>query len=447
MTRSRRPRAVAVVFALAVAMLVVAGVTITSDSRQDEPVRPGPVSGPAAAGQEPVPGADLAATTRALQQRLDRLPGDYTAWASLGLAYVQQARITGDPTYYPKAEGALENSLARRPAGNDAAHTGLASLAAARHDFHEALRQARHAQRLNPYGAANQGVLGDALIELGRYEQAFAELQRMVDLQPGVASFTRVSYAWELRGEVGRARGALERALDFSTTPSDAAYCLYHLGELAWNSGQLDAAEGHYTQGVRRDPGYAPLIAGQAKVAAARGDAELALDRYREVVRRRPEPSYVIAYAELLAALGRDERATRQYAVVDATRRLYEAQGVRVDLEIALFDADTGHPDAALEAARAAWRQRRTVHTEDAYAWALHASGRDRDALPHARAAARLGTKSAQFAYHRGMIERALGRYGSAEAALQRALRLNPYFSPLHAPRARAALDDPAAAR
>src|SRR5437870_8198189 len=40
----------------------------------------------------------------ALQGRLRAVPQDWRAWAALGSAYVQQARITGDPTWYPRAE-------------------------------------------------------------------------------------------------------------------------------------------------------------------------------------------------------------------------------------------------------------------------------------------------------------------------------------------------------
>ena len=51
------------------------------------------------------------------------------------------------------------------------------------------------------------------------------------------------------------------------------------------------------------------------------------------------------------------------------------------------------------------------------------------------------GVRSAPFTYHLGEIERALGRTGPARRHLAEALRIHPSFSPLHAPRARAALD------
>jgi hypothetical protein len=39
------------------------------------------------------------------------------------------------------------------------------------------------------------------------------------------------------------------------------------------------------------------------------------------------------------------------------------------------------------------------------------------------------------------MIERQLERYGAARRRLAEALRINPHFSPLHVPAARAALE------
>ena len=45
--------------------------------------------------------------------------------ASLGLAYVQEARITADPSYYPKAEGVLRRSIALDRKDNDVAATDV----------------------------------------------------------------------------------------------------------------------------------------------------------------------------------------------------------------------------------------------------------------------------------------------------------------------------------
>jgi len=432
-------RSTVIVVVLSTVMLAL-GVLFTRGGPVQPAAPPSGRSGPEVVAT--LTGEDLGGTITALQSRLRRLPGDHPAWASLGIAYVQQAAITGDPTYYPKASAALRRSLRVEPDGNAAALTGLAALAAARHDFTEALEYARSAKRINPYGAANQGILTDALQQLGRYAEARKELQRMLNLQPGVSSFTRASYSYELDGQLRPARMALQRALEIATRPSDVAFCLYYLGELAWNSGDLDRAARHYAEGLRQDPSYTPLLAGRAKVAAARGDIDTAVRQYDEVVKRLPLPSYLIAYADLLRSVGRERQATRQEAVLAATNDLFEAQGVNVDLESALFYADRGRPQAAFLAARAVWDRQHSVDAADALAWALHVNGRDRAALRHSEQALRLGTHSALFTYHRGMIERSLGRSGAARESLRDALEINPYFSPLLAPRAKVVLED-----
>ncbi|HEY0486697.1 MAG TPA: tetratricopeptide repeat protein [Mycobacteriales bacterium] len=379
-------------------------------------------------------GQDLGAAVARAQQRLRDVPADYTTWAELGLAYVQQARITADPTYYPRAEGALRRSLAVHPADNAPARVGLGALAAGRHDFAGALTEGRRALAIDPYDSAAYGVVGDALVELGRYDEAYRAIQRMVDLAPGTSSYARASYTWELRGDVSRARQDFQLALDVAPSPDDAGFALYYLGELAWNAGDLRTARSRYDEGLRRAPAYLPLREGQAKVLAAEGRTADAVAVYRSLVARLPQPSYVIELGDLLAATGDRAGADQQYALVRAEERILAANGVDVDLELALFEADHGHPAAALAAARKTYTVRRGILAEDALAWALHAAGRDAEALPHARAAERLGYRSASLRYHLGMIERALGDRTGSRRDLGAALEINPHFSALQAP-------------
>ncbi len=375
----------------------------------------------------------------ALQARLRSLPGDWTAWAALGSAYVEQARLTSDPTYYPKADGALARSLQIRP-GNDLALTGQAMLANARHDFGGALPLAVAALAANPFSSTAQGARGDALTELGRYDDAAAAFQAMVDLKPGLASFARVSYLSELRGDVAAARTAMQRALTDAATPADAAFALYNLGELDRTHGHLDAARQEFSAGLARAPSYLPLVAGQARVSAESGDVNGALADYANLVVRLPQPAYLIEYGELLESLGRREEARRQYDLVRTEEQLFASSGVNVDLEMALFEADHGDPKAALAAASAELARRDSVFVDDAMCWALHAVGRDREALAHCARAARLGTPNATFHYHRAVVEAAVGEPAGAAADLRAALALNKDFSPLFAPRARALL-------
>ena len=239
-----------------------------------------------------------------LQSRLRALPTDWQAFASLGLAYVQQGRITADPSYYPKAQGVLRRSLALEQDANFAAMVGMAALASARHDFAAALRWGERAKAINPYNGNVYGVIGDAQVELGRYREAFATFQTMVDTRPGVASYARVSYARELMGDMSGAIQAMEAARDIAGTPADTAWASFQLGELHFNRGDLAAAQAAYAFGARTDVNAVPSFAGLAKVAWARGHLRKAIVGYTDVVARFPSPEYVIALGDLHASLG-----------------------------------------------------------------------------------------------------------------------------------------------
>ena len=373
----------------------------------------------------------------ALQQLLRRLPRDHRSWSALALAYVEQARITADPSYYPKAEKAVARA-ARLAPGDSVMLTARASLEAARHDFHHALRDASAAIDVNPYSAPAWAIRSDALTELGRYADARRAASRADDLDPGPSTFARLSYQAELRGDLPEATRLMRLSLAAATTSAPSyAFASFHLGELARTAGDLRAAKRHYDAALGADPTYAPAIAGRARIAAARGNISGAVRDYREVVGRLPLTEYVVELADLYLATGQPQLAKEQIAVAQASATLQKANGVRTDLETALLEADHGSPAAALSAARAEWSVRQTVHTADAMAWALHAAGRDRDALVYARQATALGTRDARLLFHRGAVEAALDMTGAARMHLRAALQIDSGVAPLREQQAR----------
>lgn len=369
----------------------------------------------------------------AAQAKLARHERDPRTWAELGAAYVEKARITANPAYYPKADGALRKSLAQQPDGNGPALVGMGALANARHDFAAARSFGEQARAVLPDTAEVYGVLTDALTQLGDTEAATAALQRMLDLEPGVSSFTRAAYEFELHGRVDDARQALDRALADAIDPADIAFCRYRLGELAFDNGDVEGAARHYAAGLRAVPDDPPLLQGRAKVAAARGQTGKALAGYRDLVARLPSIQYLQEYALLLTSAGEPELAASQYALIEQQRELQAASGASDDLAAAQVAADRGDAGQALTLATAEWARRQPVFAADALAWALHLNGRDAEALTYADQAARTGWRNATFSYHRGMILAGLGRDAEAGTALADALRVNPNFSPVEA--------------
>ncbi|MEV5015010.1 tetratricopeptide repeat protein [Streptomyces sp. NPDC053780] len=382
----------------------------------------------------------------ALEARLRAQPRDFEGWAALGLAHVELARTDGDPSRYPRAERALKRSLELRP-GNDRALSGRAALAAARHDFATALAYADRALAANPYDERALCSRVDALVELGRYDDAARAADTADTRRPGVPVFTRYAYVRELRGETDTARKVLERALAVASSPADVAYVATQLGHLARRQGDQPAALRHYARALAADDAYLPALEGRARARAASGDRDGAAGDLERVVARAPLPGPLVALGELYEVRGEPARAREQYALVDAWTALARAGGVEADLDTALAAADHGDRKAALRAARAEWDRRRTVHTADAVAWALHVNGLDREALPYARRAVATGYRDASFLYHLGVIERAVGRHGDARRHLSAALGLDPGFSPLGAREARRALKELEGAR
>jgi tetratricopeptide (TPR) repeat protein len=382
----------------------------------------------------------LAETITRAQDRLRTLPRDYQTWAMLGLAYVERARVTADPSLYPKAEGALRRSLEERTDGNSAALVGLGALANARHEFATARAHATEAVRGNPYDADAYGVLADAQTQLGDATAATAAIQRMLDLRPGLAGYARASYDLEQRGELPQATGLMRRALDAAVDPADIAFCRNQIGDLAWFAGDLRGAATEYAAGLAADPSYQPLLRGRARVAAAEGRLDAALTGAAAVAARTPTPDTLLEYAELLRLAGRPADADRQLTLADAAHRIFVANGGRDDLTGAQLALARGDAAAAVPLARAEWARRPFADVADVLGRALHAAGRDLEAEKYAREAVRRGPRNAAYAYHLAMVALSLGDPSDATIQLRRVQLLNPYFSPADGPTAARAL-------
>jgi tetratricopeptide (TPR) repeat protein len=378
---------------------------------------------------------DTAGTIARLERRVEAAPEDAEGLMLLGLTYQQRARETGDPTFYPRSQEALDRSLELAP-DNDLALTGHATLAATRHRFAQSRRLAQRALRLNPYSAEALGILGDSLVELGRYPEAFAAFDRMAATKPGLPSYARVAYARELRGNTAGAVAAMALAARSAPASGESgAWALVELGNLRFNSGRLRLAERAYDEALARFRDYHRAQAGLARVEAARGHVDKAVALYRAALEAVPLPEYAGRLAETLAGAGRVDEAREAYELLDVMQRLLQSNGSRTELETALVDLDRGVRLAgALTRAREAYAERRSIEAEDVLAWALFRNGRCEEALAHSKLALRLGTRDALKHFHRGMIERCLNRPSAARAAFARALAINPYFSPRWAP-------------
>jgi tetratricopeptide (TPR) repeat protein len=387
--------------------------------------------------------ASTAALVERLQAQLRSSPEDWEAFGQLGLAYLQIARETGDPSYLAKAEGVLEKALDLNPEDYTSL-SALGSLALARHAFHEALDWGEQARNINPDRAYAYGVMVDAQVELGLYEQAVDTLQQMVDLRPDMSSYSRVSYLRELHGDVEGAVEMMQWAVEGGSPGSEnTAWTRTQLGNLYFNSGRVKEAENEYLRTLHDRPDYVYALAGLASVRAAQGQAEEAITLLERAIAIMPLPEFLIHLEDLYRFTGQEEAARRQGELLAAIQQLYRSSGVDLDLEIALYNADHDlNLEETVEQARQAYERRPSVYAADVLAWALYKTGRYREAQTYSQEALRLGSRDALKLFHAGMIHFQLGERAQAREYLEQALAVNPNFSLLYSQAARQTLAD-----
>ncbi len=357
--------------------------------------------------------------------------------------YLQRFREVGDPADIGRAELSARASL--EAARN--AYSGLVNLALVKvvqHDFAAAEQYASQARDQYPEFPDAYAILGDAQVALGKYAEATNSYVFYLDNAPGFAAYSRQAALAELKGNVALAEQFWRAAIGSQETvaPENAAWARVQLGNLYFATGRVSEANAEYAEGLRLFPDYGPAQAGIARVAAARGENERAIEYYTLATSRVPALEPAVALAEVYQRAGRSDEARQQFAIVKAITTLLASAGVRSDLPAILFELDHGtNLAAALESAQIAYAERPSVYGADVYAWALYRAGRFEEARVRSEDALRLGTQDPALYFHAGMIASALGDSVTARGHLERALALNPDFSVSQAPVARQTLE------
>ncbi|WLW54661.1 tetratricopeptide repeat protein [Streptomyces sp. YU58] len=447
---ARGPRGVRVLIASVAGCAVLGGVLTLLPWERTAPRAPAPAPGArahaAVAAGVPMSLPGLAALIGEREARVRARPGDAVSWAVLGSAYVERGRRTADAGYYPRAEKALRTSLKVRAEGNAQALGGLAALANARRDFRAARAWAEAARKLEPRRWTTYPLLIDAFNGLGDHRAARAALDRLRELWSGPAVQAWTAAVHRDQGWREDAAAQLSDAVAGAGTPVERAVYLERAGQLAWERGDRDDALRHFREALRSDPDQRAAQAGQGRALAALGRTTQALHAYRAALAGQPSPQYTLELGELYESLGLVRAARAQYELLRSRVRSAAAGGADEELVLGRFEADHGDPATAVRLLRAQWARQPGIEVADALGWALHRAGDDEEALRFATIATDGtrggGVRSAPYAYHRGMIERELGRYGPARRHFQEALRINPYFSPVQVRAAREALTE-----
>jgi len=313
-----------------------------------------------------------------------------------------------------------------------------------RHQFAEVVQSSREMIRIAPDDSWNWATLGDALMELGDYDNAADAYQKMVTLKPNLSSYNRASYYRFVHGDAVGAVAIMKQAIaSGSSSPENTAWCLVDLGNLLFKTGQMDLAGQSYRAALTMFRGYYPAFAGLGRLAAAQGNFPEAIEDYRRAQAAVPFPEYAAALADLFERTGNKVDAAKQRDLIDVIDKMSRAGNEKTNRNLALVYADQDRRlDRSLELAQAELKVRGDVYTFDALAWSLYKNKKYEEAEQAAAKAVKWGTLEPAFYYHAGMIAKARGKKEEAAKYLQRALALNPAFDLKQAAAANAALKE-----
>lgn len=376
-----------------------------------------------------------------LENRVRSDPDDFVAQNQLAGRYLDLLRSTGDDAYLTKARYAAEASVACGvPELNNAGLAALARVQIASHQFATARDTARELRRLGPGKSFSFGILGDALLELGDYDEAADAFDQLAKAEPGsIDSETRLARLDLVRGELDRARQHFNNALKLTkdltpAMPEILAWCCVQLGQFYFGRGDWANAEKQYQAALEVMPDYHAALDHVAELRAAQEKHGEAINLYEKLIARLPRPEFCQALGDLYLFTGKTDQAKGWHdRALAGYLKFTKQEDVRYLHHLAGFYCDSvENPDEALKWARKDLQIRHSVFAHEALAWALYRNGQFGDAAAEMKTALGEGTKDAHVFFHASMIFSANGDLALGKEFLRRAAEINPHYNSFH---------------
>lgn len=360
------------------------------------------------------------------QRALRASPEDPDQLAKTGFLFIRRYRETSDGGLL-----ALARDCARAGAGQAREHPAVLALQTVLHQyahrFSAATETARRLMRARPDDPTAAILLGDAELELGRYDRAVEAYQKAIDIRPDLRSYNRAAYMRWLHGDVEGAKDLLALAMGAGSRsdPAALAWCLVDLGLVLWHEGELAAAGRAADRALETMPGYAPALRLLARVRAARGDRSGAAEVLEGLVDR---DVATVEDSLWLAEWIAEERPEKAGALVDEAVRRRREDPRALALYFARHDRNR---DEALDLVERELRSRADISTHAVHALALARAGEHSEAAAALARARKLGTPDARFDLYEAVLQLEAGSPGAAREALARAQASHPNIDPV----------------
>ena len=326
-------------------------------------------------------------------------PKDLKSQISLANLFIMEARTTGNYTYYDKAAMKNIDNVLKIDAQNFEALTLKSLLYLSQHHFADGLAMATKAQNINPYNAFVYGILVDGNVEMGNYDSAVANAEKMMSIRP------------DLRSE----------------------WCRVQLGHLYENSGDNKNAEMNYTIALDNRKNYAYALAGMARIALSNKNYDKAINYYKQADSLVNDFSFKEELVDVYQLTGQKDKATViSKTVIDemnknaASAASDENIGHYADRELAYAYLKINEVDKALDHALAEYNRRpKNIDANETLAWVYYQKGEYAKAIPYMKVALKTNSKNPVLLCRAGLIYEKTGDKVKAKEYLEQAFKNN----------------------
>ncbi len=229
---------------------------------------------------------------------LEKDSNDYLDKIKLVELYINEARITGNLSYYNNASMQVLNSITENKSVNkDIVYKALAYKATvflSLHQFADSKKVAEQALQINPYDADIYGALVDANVELGSYDEAVKLCDKMMSIRPDIRSYSRVSYIRQIFGDNKGAIAAMRMAVESGAEGMEnTEWARVQLGDLYLNTGHTDTAKMLYESSLFVRPNYPFAEMGLAKMFSIQKQYDSSIVHCKNAIRVISESSFI----------------------------------------------------------------------------------------------------------------------------------------------------------
>jgi tetratricopeptide (TPR) repeat protein len=381
-------------------------------------------------------------TKKTAQELIDKLqanPNDTKSAIALSSLYIQEGRITGNYIYYDAAAMKYINSVLDNQPGNFEALTIKSLLYMSQHHFADGLTIAEKAQKINPYNALIYGMLVDGNVEMGNYQAAVDNSDKMDSIRPDLRSYSRISYLREIYGDYPGAIEAMKLAVGAGGAGDEPTeWTRIQLARLYENTGDLKNAEMHYLIALDERPGYGYATAGLGHIAMANKDYPKAISYYEKA-------------AAVLNDYAIQEQLSQLYRLNENTKKADSLltniiEGMNNDGKKGQQDESIGHyadrelayayllkndNENALKHALIEYGRRPdNIDVNQTVAWVYYKMKDYNKALPYLKVALKTNCKNPVLLCNAGLIYAKTNQNSLAKSTLLEALKNNPPIDP-----------------